>query len=998
MLSRGASNASRRPRRAKSSPSVRAEPAFSIEPSCADTEITHQQAVTAANLAFERANERRMAKQGLQAGEVGQDTGKIANTDDGSRLGRRHSVRFAGPTAIPTRNRSITRREAPNHRISHDSYETTMASQQRHNDPSLPAPVKPMTALSQHLGEFGESDTASVPSSYRRLRKAKSMFSPGKVPSAVFSEGTSNGRRHFDRHLVQPSDGFQESFRVPDPRLRRSYSFIRGVTDRLSTGSRQYTTNDTAVQMARDEYLRQLQQQRLKEQPSLLNLSGRRKSQKQFRRTVRSTSTNSYGSAIASPLASIEPPVVKGFGHKARNLSHTLKKKIKRVFKRPLNDEGTLPAQHLEASYPHYRDYALNSDDKELRYPPAPEPDAELLLRVGSRESVISTPIFVDKGPLADSVRSVHSDDDESNGKSRVTSWTDSTAANTINMSQMMERKRLSIIKEDGGPHQPSSSGGQLADIGDGYANFRLPVKQSSAQCVGGPLDAQRIFSALQREIDENNRKATLDDDKRGNDSGSDQRKPWGSISTPRRISSARVVARAALENEPARYPGVKELNSVKFKPTAKVNNEPYPNEGHDVHINDHRDFAESQTDPTPQQIAEMNESGLPLSKRPLREVRSAFFPPSMWFERSNTSPYRRAMYGSIGEGTGPQHDSDFSSRPHSQGPANVSTGRLRNASVTGSDSVYSRSSGGHTPKAARSSLSLEKSEGSGEAGTAVIIMTEASKHGHPARTVGQREVSYTKPSGEWRQFMATQVASLEAYAPRHDIASQVKESGHRRENAQCDGEDVKIGRCLSSDGPPKQPPGVIQGNSNAMKPLKHKASQWMVERLPLTSIRPFSNGSKARHNENIPLIRSLENSRNTSKPENEKRISVNECDSLGGLRQIPSHSPLEKQKNLTDSPTTAHIRWSPERVERLRRLKSSSVTSLRDVPSQTENKSRHSTPASQKNDNLGNEDMNPDSAQTHAGSNQKLVDSFLKGRRKAMRISEESGTDPAFL
>lgn len=970
-------------------------------PSTNDAETTNQQALTAANLAFERANEREMAKKAPNK----QDTTSIVNNDPGPRLGRRQSVRFTGPTAIPSRNRSITQREAFGYRTNHHPYENQLHSQSQNIEPFISSNERTSSALAQPIGEYGETDNASVPSSYRRLRKAKSMFSPGKAPSAVFSDGIPYSRRHFHRQSLQPSDAYHEPLRVPDPRLRKSYSFLRGVTDRMSTSSRQYVTNDAAIQLARDQYLRQLEQQRLKEQPSFLGFGHRRKSPKAFRSTVRASSTNSYGSATASPLAPAEPPKIKDFGHKARNLSQTIKKKIKRVFKRYSDTEDTIPVQQVNATHPHYGDYISTSDGKEQRYPPVPEPDAELLLRVGSRESVMCTaPIFVDKGARPGSIRSAHSDDDESNKNSRVTSWSDSTAANTINMPQTLERKRLSIIKEDGGPHQPSSSACQYEGTSDGYASVRQPVRQSSTGRVSGPIDTRRIFSALRKKIDQNNREAALDDSESGTDSSSGHRKARPSTRTPRRTTSIGRGAKARSDSL-SRSPGAKVSNSMIFGPSAmeSFNDTFYQNESQSVDRKyQQQDFSDFRKGMTRQQIAEMNEREITLPKRPLHEVKSAFFPPSMRIERSNPSPYRRVMHANSETEVDSQIRVNFEDRGRSEGPSSAVTGRLRSGSVTGSDSIYSRSSGGDTPKATKSSISLAISESSGEAGTAIIIRGHPRKNEQSAHPVViQHGYSSVASSGNWRNFMATQVASLEDYGTRQgptNATHPVKDSGHRRESAQVDSNEVNIGRLHSPADNLKQPLAIIQGSSSPRNASKHKVSYSLGDRSPLMSIGPSTNAGNVKQNNSTPVSRASEHSRRTSNVENERQSLSRVREPSGGLRQKNSRSSFEMQTEQRNSPTPANVRYSPERAERLRRLKSSSGTSLGKPSSQNENQAYLHIPSGEMEHGSDSPDTSSNVTQTQAGKNQKLVDSFLKGRRSVMRISEESATDPAFL
>ena len=954
-------------------------------PSTNNGDMIHQQALTAANLAFERANEREVAKKVPN----GQDT----MSAEKPRLERRQSVRFAGPTAIPSRNRSITRREPLGAEARHHPYESELQPQSQNIEPSIPSNGRTSDALAQSFGEFGESDNASAPSSYRKLRKAKSLFSPGKAPSAVFSDGVPYGKRHFRRQSFHSSDAYNEPLRVPDPRLRKSYSFLRGVTDHVSSSSRQYATSDAAVQLARDQYLRQLEQQRLKEQSSFLGLGNRRKSPKAFRRTVRTSSTNS---ATTSSLVPAEPQKTKDSSHKARSLSQTIKKKIKRVFKRYTDAEDTVPVQHVKATHPHYGDYISTSDGKEQRYPPVPEPDAELLLRVGSRESVTyAAPLFVDKIARPGSIRSTYSDDDESNTKSRVTSWTDSTAANTINMPKTLERKRLSIIREDGGPHQPSSSTRQYEGTSDGYASFRQPVRQSSAGRINGPIDTHRIFSALQKKIDENNRETALDDNESGTDSSSGNRKARPSKRTPRRTTSLRKGAKPRDDSIPHSH-GAKLSNSAIFSPSAmeSFNENFYQVENQSVNQEHQQQcFLDSRKSMTRQQIAEMDDRGILLPKRPLHEVKSAFFPPSMHIERRNPSPYRRAMYASNETEAESQSCVNLKNRPLSDGPVSAIAGRLRTGSVTGSDSVYSRSSGGDTPKGTRSSTSIAMSESSGEAGTAIIITGHPNKNEQPAHPVViQPGYSSVASSGNWRNFMATQVASLENYGtpqePKNHV-HPVKDSGHKRENAQLDSTEVTIGRLHSPADILEQPFATIQGNSNRWETSK---------RSPLKTIDPLTKGENVKQNDSIPTSRAPGHLRRISNVENERHPYNRVQGPSGGLWQEKSHSSLKMLADQKTSPTTANVRYSPERAERLRRIKSSNGMSLEKPLLEIGNQENLHVPSGEEQYDSDHPETSSKDVQTQVGENKKLVDSFLKGRRSVLRTSEESGTDPAFL
>ena len=334
--------------------------------------------------------------------------------------------------------------------------------------------------------------------------------------------------------------------------------------------------------------------------------------------------------------------------------------------------------------------------------------------------------------------------------------------------------------------------------------------------------------------------------------------------------------------------------------------------------------------------------------------------------------------------------------------PSSGVAGQLRNGSVAGSVSIYSRSSGGEPAKATSSSISLTLSENSGGAGTAIIITGPPGKDEQAAHpVVTQHRYSSTASSGNWRNFMATQVASLDDFGSRQeriDDAPPVKDSGHRREDAQIDSDEVKIGSAHSLPTDSAQPLAVLQRDSNPLRGSKEISLDSLKNRPPLRTIGPSSNVGNVIHNESAPSSKVSEYSRKTSKMENGRRAFVSVQEPCGGLQQQNSHSSLKKQTEIRNSPSTAHARYSPERSERLRRLKSSSVTSLAKPLPQNENQTSRHIPSVEKEHHPDGPDKVSDVSQTQAGNNHKLVDSFLKGRRSVMRFSDDSGADAAFL
>ena len=1020
MPSRGAGNSSNRPRRTKSTASIKTYQTYSN-----DQDPIDQDALTAAAIAFERANGRVVAHRTSPGREAA-----AVSTANKPLLAKKQSVRFVGPTAIRIKQRSITRREAPGYASSVGQSENEMSEQ-----------------------DYLESEIASVPSSYRRIRKSKSMYSPRKSPFSQFTHGTPRNGYHSRSHSEQSSDSVIRLSQLPRVNLRRSFSFLRGKSDRLPSNVPQNATSDAAVQMARDQYLQQLQQERLNAQPSVLSLGKRGKAQKVFRRTVRTSSTNSYGSAVESTTPnSIEPSVARGFGDKARNISFSLRNKLKKIFQSPSDMQEAMPAQQLDARRAHYRDYKGTASGLEQRYEGIPSPDDETLRRVGSRESPLrNCPIVLDKKSPAGSIRSIRSarsarsDNSSCNDKSRVSSWTNSTATNTLNSRQKLERKRLSVIQENGGPHQSCSSARHYGELDDGYNAFRKPIRSNSpAGRTRGLVDSQRIYSALQRRLGERSRQA-LDEQGSSTANMSNATRFHLSDLTPRRssINSLRDTPDSFkaqhAKHSPGFLGGLKLSNSVVFKPLAAADADDVFSPAQD--LSSQKTFG-TQTGLTPQEIAQRNEPSSPTAKRPLREVKSGFFPSNMRLERSKTSPFRRAMHGSS--------ESDAITEADLPSPERVrpTIYGFHNGSVIGSESVYSRTSGGNTPKPTESSFSLAKSEGSVEAGTAYVITSQSGNYRELRRPFAQRNLSSAKSSGDWQGWMASEIATLENRAKENIQAYDAQthlEIGHKREDAQFDDDDLALGQLPCLDSTPTQPLAVIHDNMAKRQTLERKNSCSMIDRFPLLDIAPTSNVSTPKEDKTALNEPYRAPARPSPKVENERHSpSVNRPDvSSGDLRNKASSASLNSRVNgsttqryqakafSSDSPNSpvtstppnsqgnlrlkakpkTPSRHSPERLARLRRMQSitspglSTTEECRSGTAQSSKqatstgipKSQPATPHSE-GSGSGDEPSGVTEDNAPAAGSQTMVNMFLRNRRWNMKSREPSGAGVAFL
>ena len=287
-----------------------------------DPEAARQQAQAAATYAFARAYERGNAEMG-RSGNVsgsndmlGQRRVPDQNNEADQRgrgVRRQRSVRFTGPEAVPG-GRSIGPK-ALQRSLEDKATIASLRPRALTNNLPVPAAYRPpsrsssigkasigkratqsiMTALAAYDEYYTqEDDIASTPSSYRRMRKSKStrtLASPSKAAKLPFNDITSGNdynTRIWNRVPWIPGQQNEVALRAP-----KSMSFLRGGREHMTPVVRE--DHDKAVQMARDKFLHQIEQQRLREQPSFLFRSKPRREEKPFRQSVRSGSTNSYG-------------------------------------------------------------------------------------------------------------------------------------------------------------------------------------------------------------------------------------------------------------------------------------------------------------------------------------------------------------------------------------------------------------------------------------------------------------------------------------------------------------------------------------------------------------------------------------------------------------------------------------------------------------------------------------------------------------------------------
>ncbi|KAL5002785.1 hypothetical protein BDV10DRAFT_84714 [Aspergillus recurvatus] len=325
---------------------------------------------------------------------------------------------------------------------------------------------QPWSAALPSISEFGavEDRIASLPSSYRRLRKSRSMFSTRQRSS------------HIPYGLASPesySPSIASRGQASDPprlyrTLRRSMSFLRSDNPPRNT-LRHTKSQDVSVQLARSQY-----QQDLMSSPDStvwrpLPMAKVRREHKPFRKTCRGTSA-SDGTSVAE--ASLEPLKASHSLGKARAFSTTIKKGIKRVLglSRNASEQG--------------KAHPSPSSSRQWGEPPSTEVSNENDCPGGC--VAVNNHMHEPTDAQLPMIRRMQSSASLATSRSRVTSWADSTAANTIATPKTGVQQHLPIVSEQGKLGHPDVPPLPTGSIRHGPNNA---------------VDSHRLFSALMKRI-----------------------------------------------------------------------------------------------------------------------------------------------------------------------------------------------------------------------------------------------------------------------------------------------------------------------------------------------------------------------------------------------------------------------------------------------------------------------------------------------------------------
>lgn len=329
------------------------------------------------------------------------------------------------------------------------------------------------------INGFGGLDgrISSLPSSYRRLRKAKSMFSTRQRATPQWSHGISSEAYGCNNEASQ--EGNEGSVEVPRMQgsLRRSMSFFRGG-NQPPRSIRHAKSRDAAIQLARTQFMHS-------RQPSLTTLKPRRE-YKPFRKTFRTTS-GSVMNEGGTPYSEWSKNSAKIHG-KARTLSSTIKKGLKRVLGLSKPPEEDVCSHDPPVDQPQWDDFQSSTVS-----------GANQDCTSGSDYSNLDSPgpEYSPAPARPPTMRSVQSSDSLATTRSRVTSWADSTAAPTITTRKPGDRNPLSIVEEN------------KVSIPGSHSRYGSPRPNAL-------VDGQRLYSALMKHIGRNKADKSEEDIVRG--------------------------------------------------------------------------------------------------------------------------------------------------------------------------------------------------------------------------------------------------------------------------------------------------------------------------------------------------------------------------------------------------------------------------------------------------------------------------------------------------
>ncbi|KAK8104071.1 uncharacterized protein PG998_011104 [Apiospora kogelbergensis] len=864
-----------------------------------------------------------------------------------------------------------------------------------------------------------EDNIASQPSSYRRIRKSRSLFSSFDGASSGAKERGSKLSQNLAPSILS-SPYCQPVENIPPAELKapKSMSFLknrreqgRPLPDRRE--SMPLVTKATNAIPQGSTRMPSLSAQ----SSHLLGLKPH-KPGKAIRKTLRDTSDTTESESLDVTNISSKD---KNIGKKARKVSHHFKTRIKSFFNLAKSeaDEVVFPPQQIEAQKTH----VVEVETADTVASDALLEDAALSRVTSGVPSLHAVPSEQQLRSQQVSLESLRSERKVSDEKSRVTSWTNSevpTSTVTSSQGREWERQRLSVIKENGAHISSSASRrGELAPHWThkgAYANF--PPEEAPA-VPSGNVDSQRIYSALMKRLNEV-QQASLALGACGPDysSAEDTASLRSSLApTIRHVIPDDDIEDKATEVESDPAP-IEEP-----RPDSRSSNAQVCGTTSQIHQEENTDVQASHLGERPRART--------LSARP-----SAFFGSPTCHLFRTQSPYRKALQGSIStsaatEQVASPRSSDFSPFMPSLNNLPIRSVSRCDSDTDGklhySESIYSNE--GLDSRPTSDTLPLvdrfpSPPRNNGKHG-AVTIFVDPPKPQIPVKS--HRRLTSTASSVEWKTWLSANVAKLEDSALAGCLQGDSEQalsltrfppaSGHLREKAQisdCDGEEEtaeSLADICSINVLEDSEPSVLNEYQRQSPDLANKESLADKENqappIPLKSaLRSIPSATSLRSGTDRSHISKSESKENSQDAKTPRKLNhTRSANALGPRSQNLTPSPVKlvrRQQRPAKQVAHSHSSSIGEAVEKqfgkVIESPSPDRTPTEMGPRGSENVHPRRV---RKNERLegqvdGSHGPNENSDAQAMGGKQ-MVDLFLSSRRRRIAGSEE-GYEPAFV
>lgn len=483
-----------------------------------DPSISQHQAQMAAKYAFALAQKRSSTDQGFHAGYTESYVSGTETTSQSQKshldgpgltksVSQRQNIQFTRSDAARTYTSRIME-DASNQLFSEESVATSrqnivtkMPPKAVHHPSANSASVESsshLRASKDYLSTLArcdvfctpEDDIASIPSSYRRLPRPKSMVFPAISRTSISNSNGSDG------HYTDLRRGLSlRTLRTPGSHngLMRQYISSTPVTQGMTP---------TTIQMAQEQFLDQIEKRQLKEQTSFLSNDRRQTREKPFRKTLRGSMSYSKSAGITPDNDARSKD--QAFRDKARKISETIRNKLSRLFRRSRGYIAPIQGQEAVSAAPVSEDLYENIAYKGVNY------------RVRSHENpMVSSmptsnnhyPCLFDEQLQSSSASETSSANDKENEESRITSWGSTIVSSTIEQGSQIDVQREKQLQISGNrethsttasSHQQTTNKPTLADT-----SLLRPVARNHqlSNQLSTPIDSARVYSALMRRL-----------------------------------------------------------------------------------------------------------------------------------------------------------------------------------------------------------------------------------------------------------------------------------------------------------------------------------------------------------------------------------------------------------------------------------------------------------------------------------------------------------------